>query len=252
MGIGATPVSVARVRSRLLAVVLVFGLLASLSGATLVSRGARAADAARPVRVLIVGDSIVHQPDAVLRQWFGSSGIDLELRRYAGTAMCDWLKDMKEAIVELDPDVVIASFVGNNLTTCMTNRTGSEFGQVWLDAYASDARTMARGATSRGADFYITEVLPMRDDLGPEALEEVFRTTPGVSAMFPTDRYFAEDSAGSGGWALSLPAMYPWEPSSARVRSVHEVHLAPLGEIRFAVMLASITEWLYREGPQSR
>jgi hypothetical protein len=82
---------------------------------------------AKPQRLLIYGDSIAQESQRQLQ----SRG--LEVRAFGGTALCDWLPDMRRTAATRTVTTVYLEFVGNHFTPCASSRST-------VDAYRVDAR----------------------------------------------------------------------------------------------------------------
>jgi hypothetical protein len=83
-------------------------------------------------RVLYVGDSLAYETEQHVRSLL--AGDDVELMTFGGTAPCDWVDRVIDHAVAAGPDLVVISFLGNNITPC----TGNAVGQPLLDAYERD------------------------------------------------------------------------------------------------------------------
>lgn len=67
-------------------------------------------------RVLIYGDSITWESQRQLR------ARGLEVKAFGGTAICDWLADMRRQAATKTVQTVYLEFVGNYFTPCVRNR----------------------------------------------------------------------------------------------------------------------------------
>jgi hypothetical protein len=104
------------------------------------------------------GDSIVSQSSAELRYIYRSTtGADLTVRSYGGTALCDWTRSITELLDSPEPpSTLLLSFYGNNLTNCMGSILGAPGFPVgssaFLHVYATsmdDIATAARAANTQ-------------------------------------------------------------------------------------------------------
>jgi hypothetical protein len=125
------------VRRGLVAAIAVLVVLAALVGWAAWS----ADDADDPVRVLLVGDSLVLQAAPYWDELMAETGAEVRQYSYAGTNTCDWFGQMERQRDEFDPHVVAWSFGGNDATACMRREDGSQFTQPELLAkYRADTR----------------------------------------------------------------------------------------------------------------
>jgi hypothetical protein len=67
-----------------------------------------------PPLTLIYGDSLTFESLPYL------GGPDGNVKAYPGTALCDWVEQIKQDVVERGADRVIVAFSGNSFTPCMT------------------------------------------------------------------------------------------------------------------------------------
>jgi len=76
-------------------------------------------------RVILYGDSLALEASEDFSDRV-TDGTDLEVtvRAFGGTAICDWLIPMQEDAEKLDPVAVVIEFVGNRRTDCMREPDG--------------------------------------------------------------------------------------------------------------------------------
>jgi hypothetical protein len=172
-----------------------------------------------PERVLYVGDSIAWQTSGMLQELLPDTDVDSLV--YGGTAPCDWIS----AVVNYphDVDVVLFSFIGNNLTEA----TGHATGEALLTQYRDDLKAMC-GELAPARCVAIGQPVP-----GPD-VERAF----GVNDE-PTEMYRHEAQVGS--WEF-VDAGAAVETAEGRfdpfVREADGVHLNPVGVERFALAIA--------------
>lgn len=83
---------------------------------------AAAAPAPTTPRVVVYGDSLTWEARDFVA-WLGAvNGMQVEVRSFGGTAICDWLREARATLPAIHPGAVVWAFSGNNLTPCM--RTG--------------------------------------------------------------------------------------------------------------------------------
>jgi hypothetical protein len=98
-------------------------------------------------KVVLVGDSLAQEADPVLR--FLLAPTEVVPKFWGGTAPCDWLD------VDLEADartVVVVSFTGNSLTTCMSDgRGGFLTDEALVARYRADVTVLVDRARAAGA-----------------------------------------------------------------------------------------------------
>src|SRR6185312_4347463 len=81
---------------------------------------------ANPSRVYLFGDSLVFQATPA---WKGllqhHGGYRVEASSLAGTATCDWFRNIAKARDDFHPQIVAMSFSGNALGACMKHPDGT-------------------------------------------------------------------------------------------------------------------------------
>jgi hypothetical protein len=78
-----------------------------------------AAGASQRQKVLFFGDSLSFQAGPYLQKDFDAASTDVSLHLYPGTALCDWLPEIKALTRSTAPDVVVLQFIGNHYTRCI-------------------------------------------------------------------------------------------------------------------------------------
>jgi hypothetical protein len=184
--------------------------------------GPRSAD--RTWRVLYVGDSLaVDTQDEVAADLYG---LYVESVTYGGIAPCDVREGEAAALIAASAaDLVVLSFLGNNLTPC----TGYATGEALLQSYLVDLAEIC------------ASVAPARCIVvGQPAL------APGSSpAMPPPDQptMAFRESADGGAWGFVDAGASVERPDGAFdpvFRRPDQVHFSPLGEDRFAAAIADV------------
>ena len=126
---------VAHKRSSLVAVV---ALLSVLLG----TRAAIAAPAppSPGPRVLVYGDSLVHEAAPYARQLLSEvARVDARVTGAPGGALCDLLPQMFRDAQQFHPTMVVIDFSGNAFTPCMKHADGSDLNKTeWLAKYRAD------------------------------------------------------------------------------------------------------------------
>lgn len=194
----------------------------------------RRATAADPVRILVVGDSLVGwipsaldealagRPAEVIDAWKGSSGL-------ARPDFYDWPAELARLVDEHDPDVVVVGFGGNDTQSLVTDdgviqrgdpawetEYGRRVGQV-LDAAEGPGRTL----------WWIGLPLSQRDNV--EALRPAIDgAIHGQLESRPWTRYVdaAKVLSPDGTYQVMLPGP---DGTPTRVRADDGIHLSPAG-----------------------
>ncbi len=180
--------------------------------------------------VILVGDSLAEQAAPYLQPFFGPK--ILVRRVFGGTAPCDWLgKDLEIRATS----VVVISFSGNSLTSCMTDGVGAHLrGQAVVAEYRLDVTALIAEASYAGANVLLVGQ-PVH--AGSVASNDV---VTGINAMYrdlagARDVSFVDAGAAvenpDGSFASTLPCLTS-EPRcvlSGRnvVRSDDGVHFCP-------------------------
>ena len=80
---------------------------------------------AKPQRLLMYGDSIALESQRQLQ----ARGV--EVRAFGGTAICDWLDDMRRTAATGTVTTVYLEFVGNRFTPCVSTRSAVDAYREW-------------------------------------------------------------------------------------------------------------------------
>jgi hypothetical protein len=172
-------------------------------------------------RVLYVGDSMAwtsqHDLAALIAPW------RLDTATFGGTAPCDWIERVRDAVADARPAIVVVSFLGNNLTPCTAGATGVDL----LDAYRRDVGSICLAAWPARCLVVGQPTVPA----------DVGWTMPPSDE--PTAMYRAGAARGSwsfidAGAAVELPDG-GFDPS---LRDPDRVHFTPEGAHRYASAIA--------------
>jgi hypothetical protein len=230
MGDGLMP---KRVASRVLAYVVAAISLGIVIGVTL-APGARpataAAQAARAAsvvqmaveplavrRVVLYGDSLADQSQRFFVAKLARAGItQVTTHTFGGTAICDWLGQMRADAKAIHPDGVVVEFSGNALTPCMRALDGRPLsGAPYFEAYAADAAAVLDIFTHRHSIVFFggAPISRSAERSGDPTTAILHALYAAVAASSPYGRYTdAGASVLSGGrWTETLPCL-PEEP----------------------------------------
>src|SRR5829696_3954851 len=132
-----------------------------------------------PVRVLLLGDSIMNQAGGFVeasREQDGEVG-DVETRNEGrnGTGLLtpdvfDWQSAAARYVDEFRPDVIVVLFVGNYTSDDLWVNEGGVpvegYTDEWFDAWEGQARRLQETMVASGADIYWVNPPPMLADEG--------------------------------------------------------------------------------------
>jgi hypothetical protein len=107
----------------------------------------------REPKVVLYGDSLSSEArEAFVARL--TPGAHVVTRVFAGTAICDWLEDIRRD-VKHPADVAVLEFLGNDLTPCARGPGGEQLtGDALVARYTRDADTATRLLTAVGTDVY--------------------------------------------------------------------------------------------------
>jgi hypothetical protein len=178
-------------------------------------------------RIVLWGDSLAWEAQDAFVQTARDRGATVLVRTWGGTALCDWLDDIRAQAREWKPTVAVLSFTGNKLTPCMQGRDV-------LQAYREDVATAVRTLVSAGVRVDLVEAPPGPDQPvdadGTTGLDRIWRAvaagSPAIRSV-PAGRVVTDH----GRWTATLPCRLD-EPcdagATATVRSPDGVHFCPV------------------------
>jgi hypothetical protein len=106
------------------------------------SRPREVSAAARPApTVILYGDSLAAESQTYFEDALVDAGIlDVHTNSFGGTALCDWLDQMRDDADVLRPSAVVVEFSGNAFTPCMHDVTDTPLtGDAYYAKYFDDA-----------------------------------------------------------------------------------------------------------------
>jgi hypothetical protein len=197
-----------------------------------------------PPRVVLIGDSLMAQGASAVSSDLGSKGFSAQVPAIPGSGLLDtkvdWAGEARSLVRDVDPDVVVAEFIGDY--GLLGERPGVRIRSPQFYAqWAAAAQTMEDILTSRGAQVYWVLGPPVAQAAGETELQELDRIYVNLNAPnTPSGRPLTIDlvgpfSAPGGGYAQDLPGP---GGSSVQVRSADGTHFAPAGITRFASTIA--------------
>lgn len=168
-------------------------------------------------RVVLYGDSLASQSQQFFVAALAAAGVaKVTTRTFGGTAICDWLPQMRADAVALRPDAVVVEFSGNALTPCMRGLDGTPLGgPAYFQKYAADADAVLDiFAAGRGLVFFagapISRGAERAHDPGTPSLHAIYAA---LAQSSPFGRYADAGASvlADGRWTETLPCM-PTEP----------------------------------------
>lgn len=219
--------------------------------------------AARPPRVLLVGDSILAQPARTITDQLDALGVQTYAAAVSGsgllTGAVDWQARANRLVAQMQPDVVIALFVGNYPENTPADPLYDDLGPLpvdeagtpiaadtpqFFDAWQDAAETLSGTLASRGAQVYWVEPPPMiefemlelaelaRADELYAGYRQLDQTQPSVEYLSPR----ASVAGPAGEWISKSVACGTLE----HLRAPDTVHFTTAGAYRYGQTLAGL------------
>lgn len=224
---------------------------AMIAGTVFAVTGSGSEPGEPPVKVLLVGDSIMNQAgvylEASLEARDGIDDVEVVNEGRNGTGLLtptiyDWQQAIPDLLDEVQPDVVVVLFVGNYTSTDLwVNDAGLEvdgYTDQFFEAWEKEARDLHRELAASGADVYWVNPPPMIGEEGERRVTEFRQINrrlaedfTGVVLIDGTDALSDDD----GGYAFELPDE---DGVPQQVRTIDSVHLTPAGARRLADEIA--------------
>ena len=167
--------------------------------------------------MVLYGDSLAWEAqDAFVQALADHSGVQVVVRTFGGTAICDWLDEMAADAATLAPGAVVVEFSGNAFTPCMHDANGQPLAESALvERYATDAATVVATFAPIGTQIvFAGSPIPRSAEHSGDfnggrlnaLYEQIGQARDGV-------RYVDAGAAvlDSGHWTLTLPCL-PVEP----------------------------------------
>lgn len=188
----------------------------------------------RPV-VALYGDSLSWEARELFVAELASRApaAPVTVRTHGGTALCDWLDQMRADAAGLAGGVAVVQFSGNNFTPCMLDRSGVGLtGESLVDRYRADAETAIAVFRSTGTTVLLAGA-PIVDSELNAMYGELAERHDGVVYVPAGDAVFD-----GGRWTATLPCL-PGEPCEGGVdasgtpvnvvRAPDALHFCPTG-----------------------
>jgi hypothetical protein len=183
--------------------------------------GVRSAPLTTPL-VILYGDSLADEAvDSFVAAFAAQPGVQVITRTAGGTAICDFLGDMRKDAATLAPGAVVIEFSGNALTTCMKSLDGQRLsGDAYWDRYRTDAQTAIDIFTATGtrvifAGSPVSRVQEANGDFNGGKVNSMYAQLAGEHDGVD----YVEAGAAvldNGRWTASLPCL-PGEPCTGGI-----------------------------------
>ncbi|ADP82088.1 SGNH/GDSL hydrolase family protein [Pseudofrankia inefficax] len=177
-------------------------------------------------RIVLWGDSLAWEARGPFTHVATLDGDEVLDRTWPGTAICDYVADMRTQIRDWHPTVAVLSFSGNGFTPCMRGRDP-------LTAYREDASTAVALLRAAGVQVRLVVSPPRRGQpVDSDGLTDLGRVYRDVAAANPGTQvsYAGFAVTVDGQWSATLPCSAP-EPcntaGTVTVRAPDGTHFCP-------------------------
>lgn len=181
-------------------------------------------------RVILWGDSLAWESqDAFAAALRGGGVDDVRIRTWGGTAVCDWMDDIRDQSRRWKPTTAVLSFSGNAATECIRGRN-------LIDAYRQDTVEAVDVLHRRGIDVVLVDAPAREDqDVGADGLTALNRVWRQIASGHPEVRVAPAALAVTqdGHFTRTLPCLpgEMCEPGGiVTVRSPDGVHFCPVAQ----------------------
>ena len=164
----------------------------------------------KPPTVVLSGDSLGFESQTYFRDALVDAGItDVHTKTFGGTALCDWIDDMRADAEDLRPTSVVIEFSGNAFTPCMHDAVGNPLtGDAYYTKYRDDAAEALAIFASTHTVLYsvgtpVSRRAAVADDPNAGRLNRVYASLASRSG----GRYIDAGAAvlDHGAWTRTLP-----------------------------------------------
>jgi hypothetical protein len=183
-----------------------------------------------PPRIVLWGDSLAWEAQDAFVRTAQAGGADVLVQAWGGTAICDWLDDMRVQLRKWKPTVAVLSFSGNRMTSCMQGRD-------LLAAYRDDATAATTLLTEAGVTVRLVAAPPRPDHpAGTDGMTDISRIWRSVVAGNELAQVIDSGQVVTdhGRWVARLPCQRdePCAPDgTVTVRSPDGVHFCPVDHL---------------------
>ena len=190
--------------------------------------------------VILYGDSLAWEAQDSFRQALRIAGIrEVSTETFGGTAICDWLPQMRRDAIIVHPRVVVVEFSGNAFTPCMRDSDGRPLsGPTYMARYRQDAATVLGIFHAVGTIVYLAGAPISRQAELTHSGGPLNQLYAALAATNLGVRYVdaGQTVLNHGRWTERLPCL-PDEPCDRRpgsnrqnvVRAPDGAHFCPVG-----------------------
>ncbi len=236
-----------------LATMVMGGQALKFSGA---DAGPRRAPSDRPLRVLLLGDSIMGQTGAQAVALLQGYGAEVKIDAQWGTGLlssdADWIRRAADDVATFDPDVAVVLFVGNYVAPYplgADRRPIPSRSLAFYAAWQAKADALMTALTARGAAVWWAAPPPMAnrdDDLHATG---VYRAAAELASTYPGTHLLDPGAAVAGPDRQWVGAVPDCAGDLDPVRDPDRLHLTTSGAQRMAAVLASSLASVYDLAP---
>lgn len=173
-------------------------------------------------RVNLYGDSLAWEAQDAFRAALGGAGVgDVVTRTFGGTAICDWLDQMRRDQQQMHPDAVVVEFSGNAFTACMKDGAGTPLtGDALVEKYFGDALAVLEifGRDATPVYFVSAPISRRAEQTHDPQVVRLNASYASIAASHSSARFIDAGAAveDHGRWTNALPCL-PQEPCEGGV-----------------------------------
>jgi hypothetical protein len=176
----------------------------------------QSADPPHAPTVILYGDSLAAESETYFQDALVAAGItDIHTKTFGGTALCDWLDQMRDDAGVLHPSSVVIEFSGNAFTPCMHDAndaplTGDPYYAKYLDDAAEALTIFAR---TNARVYFVGTPLSQHTAVAHDPNAGRLNALYALLSSFDLSQYVDAGAAvlDHGNWTKNLPCL-PNEP----------------------------------------
>jgi hypothetical protein len=160
-----------------------------------------------PPRVALFGDSLAWEAQGYFSALVRASGDTALTYTRRGTAVCDWLSEMRTVEARFRPRAVELEFSGNSLTTCMRGYTPPS--GVYFSKYRADTLTAISVFEAGGAHVFLIGAPINRDDTSVRNWDQLNGEYSAIAEADPTHVTYVDAGTAVEGPGHTFTATLP-------------------------------------------